>query len=180
MSDPDFPYTIAPARGAHLAPLPGIELAAAALYPDEDLPPAHRVEETPIASFERAAREGRLWVALDAAQAPIGFALVTLVDATAHLHELDVLPSHGRRGVGTALVRHVIAWAEAEGFPALTLITFRHLAWNRPFYERLGFEVLGAAELGPGLRSHLAQEARDGLDPTKRVAMRRRLSQERG
>jgi len=173
MSNPDFPYTIAPAELAHTAPLPGIELAAAALYPDEDLPPSHRVEETPVSVFERAAREQRLWVALDAAGAPIGFALVTLVDATAHLHELDVLPSHGRRGVGTALVRAVIDWAERQGFPALTLITFRHLAWNMPFYQRLGFEMLDDSELGPGLRSCLAGEAREGLDLAKRVAMRR-------
>jgi GNAT superfamily N-acetyltransferase len=176
MANPDFPYTIEPAELAHTAPLPGIELAASVLFPDEDLPPSHRVEETPISVFERAVREHRLWVALEAAGAPIGFALVDLVDATAHLHELHVLPSHGRRGVGTALVRTVMGWAEREGFPALTLITFRHLAWNMPFYQRLGFEPLDESELTPELRGHLAREAREGLDLAKRVVMRRAVA----
>ena len=39
---------------------------------------------------------------------PVGFALVEmLADDLPHLEELDVDPSHGRRGLGTALVRGV-------------------------------------------------------------------------
>jgi hypothetical protein len=42
-----------------------------------------------------------------------------------------------------------------------------------PFYARLGFEVIPTEELSPALRSVVEDETRRGLDPTRRVAMRR-------
>ena len=57
--------------------------------------------------------------------------------------------------------------------PALTLLTFRDVAWNGPYYERLGFRALGDDELGPGLRALRDAEPAKGLDPAQRVAMRR-------
>jgi GNAT superfamily N-acetyltransferase len=98
-----------------------------------------------------------------------------LLDGSAHLHEMDVLPDHGRRGLGGALVERIARWARDAGFRTLTLTTFRHLAWNAPFYTRLGFEEIPAAEIGPELRDALDEEAAAGLDPGKRLAMRRTL-----
>jgi GNAT superfamily N-acetyltransferase len=170
--DERSPYTIAPARPEHAAALPAIEIEAAALFPQEDLPAELRRDTTPVSEFEQAARAGRLWVALDASGAPVGFAVVTRVDGAAHLLEMDVLPAHGRRGLGTGLVRAVVTWARRRGLPSVTLTTFRHLAWNGPFYRRLGFEELNEAQLTPGLREHLAQEVADGLEGAKRVVMR--------
>ena len=81
-----------------------------------------------------ATREGRLWVATAAGQ-PVGFAhLEVLAPDLVHLEELDVLPWHGRRGIGTALVRAVCAWAKEHGFARVTLTTFRAtrvvMAWS--------------------------------------------------
>ena len=126
-----------------------------------------------MAWFDQAARERRLWTAVTRASGlPVGFALVTIVDGSAHLHEMDVHPDHGRRGLGTALVGAVVEWARGKRFSCVTLTTFRHLPWNGPFYRRLGFEALSPAELTPGLARLLDQEVRDGLDGSKRVAMR--------
>ncbi|MDH5307924.1 MAG: GNAT family N-acetyltransferase [Myxococcales bacterium] len=172
MRSAELPYTIRLAEIAQVAKLPRIEIAAAALFPEADLPPAHRTEETPACVFETAAREGRLWVALDASGEPVGFALVELASGGAHLAEMDVLPAHGRRGVGTALVRTVMAWVAQRGLAALTLTTFRHLPWNGPFYRRLGFEELASEQITPALRARLAGEAQEGLDPAQRIAMR--------
>lgn len=45
---------------------------------------------------------GRLWVA-SSGNMPVGFALVKmLADDLPHLEEIDVHPSHRRRGLGTA------------------------------------------------------------------------------
>jgi len=66
----------------------------------------------------------------------------------------------------------VASWAGQEGFGSLTLTTFRHLAFNGPFYASLGFEPIPAAEQGPEMRAALAREAESGLDPDKRIAMR--------
>ena len=105
----------------------------------------------------------------------MGFALVQmLADDLPHLDELDVDPSHGRRGLGTALVRAVCKWAAVSGYIMLTLTTFRDVPWNFPFYTRLGFVEIPREALRPELSNVASEEARRGLDPNTRVAMRYR------
>jgi hypothetical protein len=55
----------------------------------------------------------------------------------------------------------------------VTLTTFRGVAFNMPFYERLGFEVIPDASVNPALRTIVNDETRRGLDPSNRVVMRR-------
>jgi GNAT superfamily N-acetyltransferase len=169
---PTFPtYRIVAAQPAHLDSLAPIELAAAALLAGH-APPSVLQEVTPEHDFRRAQQEGRLWVAL-ADQTPVGFAHVELVaGGRPHLREMDVLPEHGRRGVGTALLRAVLAWMHRAGHAEITLTTFRAVPWNMPFYARLGFEEIPAGEVRAGLASMLHNEAARGLDPAQRVAMR--------
>ena len=82
-------------------------------------------------------------------------------------------PAYGRRGVGRALVDEVLAWSAAQGLPSVTLITFRDVPWNGPYYEKLGFEAV--TMLTPGLQAAVNQGATWGLDPSLRVVMRRSL-----
>lgn len=166
-------YVIGPAREDALAGLPDIIRAAGAIFPEEDLPARMREQVLPIAFFENAAGEGRVFVATEVARRlPVGFAVTIQVDGSSHLFELDVLPDHGRQGVGRALVETVVDRARELGDASVTLTTFRHLAWNAPFYRKLGFEVLDSGQTGPELMAHLEAETRRGLDPAKRVAMR--------
>lgn len=166
-------YEIGRPRHDELPALPGIEVAAGAIFPPEDIAPKLRQTGLPLSFFERASSTDRLWVArtIDPA-APVGFAAVILLDASAHLYEMDVLPEHAGRGLGRALVRRVAEWAQASGFAHLNLTTFRHLPWNAPFYASLGFAEIAERDLGPELQAALQEEARHGLDPTKRLAMR--------
>jgi GNAT superfamily N-acetyltransferase len=128
-------------------------------------------EATDDATFRGAQMDGRLWVGV-VAGVPVGFALVEmLTDDLPHLEELDVQPSHGRHGVGTALVRAVCDWARERGYAEITLTTFRAVAWNMPFYARLGFEEITASELRPPLAAVVLEEATRGLDPDARVVM---------
>jgi GNAT superfamily N-acetyltransferase len=159
----------------HVAALPAIEVAAAALFSPDDVPAELASDPTPLADLAAAQRAGRLWVALGPGDAPIGFALLGEKDGEAHLVEIDVHPDHGRRGVGKALLRAVFAAAAGDAHRAVTLTTFAHVPWNAPFYARMGFRVLAPTELTPALRATLAGEAARGLDPAKRVAMRREL-----
>jgi GNAT superfamily N-acetyltransferase len=113
-----------------------------------------------------------------AGDTPVGFAHVDVRESgAAHLEEIDVLPEHGRRGLGTRLLASVCSWAATEGFHAVTLTTFRDVPWNMPFYAGLGFEVIPRHELSPALLSAVRDETRRGLDPFRRVAMRRRCEQ---
>jgi GNAT superfamily N-acetyltransferase len=167
-------YRILPARPADVRRLAAVELAAARLLAGH-APPSVLGETTAVQDLARAQAEGRLWVAL-ADDQPVGFAHVELIEpAAAHLQEIDVHPDHGRRGLGRRLVTTVCEWARDVGRRSVTLTSFRDVPWNMPFYARLGFEEIPAGDLSPALASVLRDEARRGLDPTRRVAMRRRL-----
>ncbi|MBF4162794.1 GNAT family N-acetyltransferase [Nocardioides acrostichi] len=125
----------------------------------------------PPSGFERADRPGEIVVADDEGTV-VGFVHVLwLEDAEgthAHLEQLSVLPSRGRRGIGRALVGQAVDEARWAGHDELTLCTFRDVPWNGPFYARSGFEevvrptghlaaireaerVLGLDECGPRL-----------------------------
>jgi GNAT superfamily N-acetyltransferase len=165
-------YRIVEARPDDLPLLPAIELAAARLLAGH-APESVLTGTTDLEVLKQAQRHGRLWVAL-ADDAPVGFAHVAVIEPTAaHLEEIDVHPEHGRRGLGRRLVMAVCAWAATSGYREITLTTFRDLPWNMKFYSSLGFEVIPVEELRPALRLVIEDETRRGLDPTRRVAMRR-------
>lgn len=88
---------------------------------------------------ERAAYPGfTLLLRLDSAKI-IGFAQVIEIDGLAHLEQLCVLPDHGRKGYGRMLVTATKTEARRRGHSALTLRTYRDVAWNAPFYATCGF-----------------------------------------
>jgi GNAT superfamily N-acetyltransferase len=164
-------YRISAARPADLARLPEIELAAARLLAGH-APESILRETTSHEILKVAQREGRLWIAL-ANGVPVGFAHVEALDAdTVHLKEIDVHPDHGRRGLGARLVRHVCLWAADAGYRWVTLTTFRDVPWNMPFYARLGFDIVRIQDVDPPLLAIVEDEARQGLDPARRVVMR--------
>lgn len=168
-------YRIALAKRDQFERLQQVELATAAIFSEDDVPERIRSTATSLSDLASAQVNGMLWVALSSNEKPVGFAIVRVVDGSAHVQEIDVHPDHGRRGIGTSLIRSVCAWARSQGVAAVTLTTFRHLAWNAPFYKRLGFRSLKPDELTPGLVAILEDEVDRGLDPAKRVAMIKQL-----
>lgn len=166
-------FVIRDADPADLPALPAIERRAAALYAGHDVEAGVRADVTALADFEKAEAEGLLWVATTRDDTVVGFAFCAMIDGNIHLDELDVLPEYGRRGIGTALVRAVCAEAARRGVAAVTLTTFRDIPWNAPFYTTLGFEPLAEPDWTPALARIVAQEAASGLEPARRVVMRR-------
>jgi GNAT superfamily N-acetyltransferase len=167
------------AGSEHLSAIPAIELAASAMFPEADLPVEVRYLVIENELLQEAQSDARLWVALTDERTPVGFAMAGIIDGGAHLDEMDVMPDFGRQGVGTRLVRTIIDWARLGDYPVLTLITFRHLPWNAPFYERMGFEAMATSELGEELASLLQAESEAGIDVHKRVCMKLKLTQDR-
>ncbi len=51
---------------------------------------------------------------------------------------MSVHPESAGRGLGTLLLAEVAARAREPGYTAITGTTFRDLAFNAPFYARLG------------------------------------------
>jgi GNAT superfamily N-acetyltransferase len=167
-------YTITAARREDLTRLAAIELAAARLLAGH-APESVLNETTSLEVLEEAQRAGHLWVAV-ADDVPVGFAHVELIEPDAvHLEEIDVHPCHGRRGLGTKLILRICEWAAHHAYESVTLTTFRDVPWNMPFYARLGFRVVPPGQLSRGLRAVMNDETRRGLDPVRRVAMRRQI-----
>ena len=169
-------YTLTLARKEHLKAIPVIELAAASMFAEADVPPGIRYRVTDPNVLQEAQGNRQLWVALDRDNQPIGFAMIVILDGLAHLDELDVHPQHMRLGVGSSLLQATIDWATREQYVAMTLVTFRHLAWNAPFYERFGFFEIQQEALSSNLRELFSDEAAAGLMMQNRVAMRRSLA----
>lgn len=171
-------YAIRPAEPLHIPYLNDIELAATELFPPGSIPEHIRHDRTPDTLLTEGEREGRLWVALDTAhdtEKAMGYALLRVVDGYALLAQIDVHPAHGRKGLGTALVRQVIRKAGDMGMHELYLTTFAHVPWNAPFYQKLGFSILNEANMPFFLGEILEEERRYGLE--NRVAMGLTLSE---
>ena len=59
-----------------------------------------------------------------------------------YIHELQIMPEHQGRGLGTAVIRHVMSDAAARGLAVgLSVVAANPRA--RRLYERLGFHVTG-------------------------------------
>ena len=167
-------YRVVPASSGHVSMLPSIERSAAEIF--GDAVPAELLEHvTDEADFLDSQRSGTLWVALGPNDEPVGFARVVVVGAQVHLAELDVLPAHGRRGVGTALIKAVEAWARLRNSAQITLTTYRDLPWNAPFHAGMGFTVVPATDWDADMRRRFEEEAGLQSELPKRVVMRKRL-----
>jgi GNAT superfamily N-acetyltransferase len=139
------------------------------------MPEIARDDPGSVAELEPYRAAGRAWVAVDADDRPIAYLISALVDDCPHTEQVSVTPAHARRGLGAALIDHLAAVAAAEGRAALTLTTFRDVPWNAPYYKRLGFAVVEAADQGPELAALVAEEAERIPGDAPRVAMRRAL-----
>jgi GNAT superfamily N-acetyltransferase len=160
--------TIRSARPDDLHALPLIERAAAAIF--RSTPYAYLADDDPVSAQVDLAEE-HVWVAADQDDKPIAFALVHVLDASVHLHELDVHPDYAHQGLGRRLIATVADWARARGATALTLTTFDDVPWNGPHYTRLGFRTLDLATLSPGLQAVRQGESEAGLPMAKRICM---------
>ncbi|KAJ5753685.1 uncharacterized protein N7511_007838 [Penicillium nucicola] len=116
-------------------------------------------------------KDGFEWVAVDAKDAPVAFVNGKLAEKTFHIHEISVHSLHQGKRVGRRLMETVIQWAGAVGCSAITLTTFRNVAWNEGFYASLGFRTLGSSELTPALEVVMRREDEAGLLVAERCAM---------
>lgn len=164
-------YSISLAGPEHLGAIPGIQVAAVSVFAESDVPADIRYRISPADVLQAAQESGRLWVTTDAEDRVIGYAMIEIVDGLAHLDDLDVHPEHAKQGIGSAILRVVIDWARQEEYSAMTLVTFRHLAWNAPFYEKFGFKEINRASLSAELREMVEDEIAAGLSGKNRLAM---------
>ena len=151
--------------------LPEIEQSAGGLF--RTLPELAWIADEPIGTadeFLPLILAGTVWVAETGAGGIVGQLRGRIADDALHIVELAVVPAFQQQGIGRALIDTAAQWARRHGLRALTLTTFRHVAWNAPFYARYGFRELPLVECDGRLTSILMRETAQGLP--NRCAMR--------
>jgi predicted N-acetyltransferase YhbS len=164
-------YRVRPARFEELPLLSRIENSAAVLF--LDTPYAFLVNDEPLSlDFVRQQFQAKqVWVAVDCHEIVVGYAIAREVDETLYLQQIDVEPEHGRRGIGSALIKTVCNWAKQQGYEIVSLSTFRDLPWNAPFYSKMGFCPVDEAKLTTGFQQIRLKESEAGLPISDRVIM---------
>jgi GNAT superfamily N-acetyltransferase len=150
--------------------LAAIEQSAGELF--RTLPELAWIADEPIGTAEEflpLILAGTVWVAEARASGIVGELRATIADDALHIVELAVALTFQQQGIGRALIDAAAKWSRECGLRALTLTTFRHVAWNAPFYARYGFVEL-AADSDARLKAILIRETAHGLP--NRCAMR--------
>ncbi|MEO9325505.1 GNAT family N-acetyltransferase [Nocardioides sp. C4-1] len=152
---------VRPARPSDLRRLAAIEDAGGPMFVEHFAGRGVPALTAPAPSGAERDGHGFLLVAAEDRRL-VGFVHVVPYDLHAHLEQLSVLPSHHRRGIGTALVRAAMEEARWAGFDRMSLCTYRDVPWNGPFYAGLGFAEVERLE--PFQADLRARERRLGLD----------------
>ena len=108
----------------------------------------------------------------------VGFIAADRVGDDLFVRELSVAPDHGRRGVGSALLRAIISHGRQNALRACLLSTFRDVAFNAPFYRKHGFAELPLADASPAIRQRFQEEIPAGIRPGLRLLMINMLDQD--
>lgn len=160
---------IRPARYADLAQLPLIERSAAKTFRGSSEDAIADDSVSPVEFYIPFQSDGLVLVA-EGETGIDGFAACQACADALHLWELAVRHDAQRRGLGRGLVTATLDLARARGLPAVTLSTFREIAWNAPFYRSLGFREVET--LNDRLAVIRLREELLGLPVARRVFMR--------
>lgn len=116
--------------------------------------------------------QGPCLVAADDGDRPVGLLSATIEGDVLHIWELDVRLELQGMGIGRALLEKAVENARQRGVDAVTLTTFRDVAWNAPFYSKFGFRILESGCIDERLAALLLAEAGHGMPADRRCAMR--------
>ena len=134
-----------------------------------DLPATHEFSVSERRRIGASLSAGSAIVAMDGGGRVIGFVATGFIDYLRYIEQISVVPSHARRGLGARLLED--AFDFLAGGRELWLTTYDHLPWNRPFYERHGYQVVPESECDAGIRRELDFQRRWLPQPERRIAM---------
>lgn len=152
-----------------------IERRAAVAFADIGYPDIATDAEMPVALFEAGLQDGLLWVAGDAENHPVAYALAAMIDGTFYLEDISVDPDHQRKGLGDALVATIIDHARFLYCPALVLSTLEAVPWSKALYRKHGFLTADMDRLPSAIADRFAAETELGLPAEGRIVMVKRL-----
>lgn len=170
---------IRPARSSEFDVVWDIDLDASVLFERAglwtDFKDDHEFSVSERTRYLASLSAGKTLLAMAPSGEPVGFAALGTLDGEPYLDQLSVRLSHMQRGLGTALIEAVARLAASTGARTLWLTTYAHLPWNKPFYERRGFETIPATEWAPEIAGQISLQRKWLPFPDERVVMRRKL-----
>jgi GNAT superfamily N-acetyltransferase len=149
-----------------------LELRAAQRFRESPHPDCVDMAHFDLGRLTELSRAGSVWVATENTDQLVGFVIGEALDDDGYVHELDVEQAYGCRGVGRALLRRVAEWAKARGLGTLLLSTFSDVAWNAPFYQRLGFVLVPLSDYTPRMLAQRHSDLAAGMRAASRVMLR--------
>jgi ribosomal protein S18 acetylase RimI-like enzyme len=99
-----------------------------------------------------------------------GYVLMQPMDGLLYIANIMVRDGASGRGIGRALMDAAHLRAKHLRLSGTALATFKHVAWNGPWYRKLGYETMAEDKIGPGLRAILDRHA-TALDMSKRETL---------
>ena len=91
----------------------------------------------------------------------VGFLMAPIQDGVRWIHTICIVPEHQKRGIGTEVIRSVIAEAGAQKMPLYLSVLKVNPA--RRLYERLGFEVIEETKHHFRMKFHDAAGSESGV-----------------
>ena len=164
-----------PGKLEELEALRDIERRAGAIFAEYDMAEIAQDDPPSVETLSGYLSEGRLLVAVNEFDVPVGYIIWDVIDDAAHIEQVSVDPDYARQGVGRNLINTLDAWAKSNSRTALTLTTFSDVPWNAPYYARIGFEVVPEQQRSAGLQELWIKEGEVGLHRWPRVVMSRNV-----
>ena len=131
------------------------------------------VADTPPVAEHRF-HEGRSVVAVTPGRIVAGFALTRPLDGRLLLDNISTSPNFRGQSLGNRLLHAILSQATTEGYPAVTLTTFREPRWNGPWFRKFGFVPMPDDCVGPELRALIKHQS-NYLDASTRETLWRRF-----
>lgn len=166
-------YSIRLATDLDIPAIIAADRAASELFrPTGLIPDMATIPESIPANILAEAIDARMVLVATDPAGPVGFSLSQLKHKSLYLHQLSVDPSHGRKGLGQALMNEVCAAATENARKTVTLSTFRDVPWNGPYYRRLGFKEIARRQMTDWMLEIEVAQA-ETLDVTQRCFMQK-------
>jgi ribosomal protein S18 acetylase RimI-like enzyme len=169
-------FSIRKARSEDIPLLGPVERSAAEIFRTVNLGSLADDETTVAPSIlATMADSNHLLVAVNESDQPIGFVGGMNIDGNFHIVEISVAQAVQGKGVGSALMAEMTRQVKEEKFMVMTLTTYRNVAWNGPWYKKLGFQEVTAEEMGKEYLKIWDVESQHGHDMASRCVMRKSL-----
>lgn len=129
----------------------------------------------PAEVFAQGLRDRDVFMARDIESGEaVGFTLTSERGGTLYLDQISVVPDHGQKGLGRALMARIETDAKDRNLRTVTLSTFREVQWNGPFYRSLGYREIKPARITDWMKELESLQAQT-LDVSKRCFMTKRV-----